>query len=164
MERVATIDELELMLGVDLSAYKPEPSIDHPGIVVSMTAQNIAHAVKDGDLEAARIAHLLLMKDPSLPFGKLIKSGFARALGKRPDLLDAEERHGLIRKTSDLLSLEFCPREVEDYCRLVKKFGAESTQAVVRAAHAQNEKSRSLLAYLQAPNLSLDSGATRRSA
>lgn len=164
MQYVATIEELERLLGTELSAYGPKPPIDHPGVLISMTGHGIADAVKGGDQKAARIAYSILMKDPSLPFGKLIKSEFARALKKRVDLLNAEERDGLVRKTSELLSMEFCPREVEDYCRLVKRFGVEAVQAVVGTAHAKNEKSESLLAYLQTPNLSLDSDAPRRSA
>lgn len=164
MQRVETIEELERMLGTDLSAYGPNPHIDHPGVLISMTGHCIAGAVRNGDQKAARIAYSVLMKDPSLPFGKLIKSEFARALKKRADLLNADERDDLVRKTSELLSMEFCPREVEDYCRLVKRFGARAVQAVVDAAHAKNEKSQSLLAYLQTPNLSLDSDASHGSA
>jgi len=164
MQRVATIDELERMLGTELSVYGAKPPIEHPGILISMTGHGIANAIKDGDQKAAKIAYSILMKDPSLPFGKLIKSEFARALKKRVDLLNAKERDGLVRKTSELLSMEYCPREVEDYCRLVKRFGVEAVQAVVDTAHAKNEKSKSLLAFMQTPNLSLDSDAPRRSA
>lgn len=159
MQRVDTLEDLERFLGIELSAYYPTPAIDHPGICISKVGQNIAAAVKRRELEAVKIAHLILMKDPSLPFGKLIKSEIARALRQHSDLLTSSEREDVIRKTSELLSMEFCPREVEDYCKLVKKFGSEAVGAVVETTYARNEKSKSLLSSLKTPNLSLHTDA-----
>lgn len=54
-----------------------------------------------------------------MPFGKRIKSGFARALRESVKLLSEMQRRALTTKTVALLELEFCPREAvssKNYC------------------------------------------------
>jgi len=114
MERIETLEALEQFLGLQLILYEPKPKIDHPGIRISHACENIAQCIKSGDREAARVGYQIIARDPHLPFGKLIKSAIARALRQRCDLMSSKERAGFAKKTSDLLNLQFCPREVED--------------------------------------------------
>jgi hypothetical protein len=148
MERIETLENLEKFLELEMAIYDPKPRIDHSGIRISHACQNIAQRIKNGDSEAARIGYQIIVRDPHLPFGKLIKSGIARALRQQVELISAAERAGLVEKTSELLSLQFCPRETEDYCKVVRKIGPAAIQIVIEKAHAKNEKSMRLLAYL----------------
>lgn len=91
------------------------------------------------------------MEDPHLPFGKLIKSNLARALKQQLDLLMEDKKPALAGKTATLLSLPYCPREVEDYCRLVKKMGDRFADTAVAMSRPVNEKAHSLVAYLGMP-------------
>ncbi|GGX93851.1 hypothetical protein GJV26_01820 [Massilia dura] len=148
MERIDTLENLEKFLEVDLGWYALKPRIDHPGIRISDTCDNIARYIKKGDRDAARVGYQIIARDPHLPFGKLIKSGIARALRQHIDLMSPMERAGFTKKTSDLLNLPFCPRETEDYCKVVRKLGPEAMRFVVENTHAKNEKSMRLLVYL----------------
>jgi hypothetical protein len=148
MQKIETLDGLQKYLGVELSDYDSKPIIDHQGVRIGRVGHTIARAIRNGDGEAVKIGYSIIMKDPHLPFGKLIKSGIARAMKQRIDLLSATERLGLINKTCELLNLDFCPRETEDYCKLVRKLGESAKSAVLDTACAKNEKSRSLLSRL----------------
>ena len=151
MEYIETLEELEKFLEVRLTSFETEPGIDHPGIRLDHACENIARRIKSGDREAAELGCQIILKDPHLPFGKLIKSGIARAFRHRIELMSDSAKDGLIEKTSELLSLQFCPRETEDYCKLVRKLGPEAMRRVVCSSRARNEKSTKLLAYLSEP-------------
>lgn len=148
MEHIETLENLELFLGMDLGWCDPQPRIEHPGIRISHACDNIARCIKSGDSEAARVGYQIIVTDPHLPFGKLIKSGIARALKQRVDLISSLERAGFVEKTADLLNLLFCPRETEDYCKVVRKLGPAAMQLVIETTHPRNEKSMRLLEYL----------------
>lgn len=149
MEHIETLENLEKFLGLALVSYEPVPWIEHPGIRISHACENIARHIKSGDQEAARIGCRIIVTDPHLPFGKLIKSGIARALKQRIELLSAHERASLVDKTVELLSLQFCPREAEDYCKAVKRIGPSAVQDVINSTCATNDKSKRLLNYLR---------------
>ncbi len=83
-----------------------------------------------------------------MPFGKVVKSGLARALRQRVALISSAEKDAIGTKTAELLSLDFCPREAEDYCRLVRKFGHATSMAVAGKACPINQKALRLQAYL----------------
>jgi hypothetical protein len=148
MEHIETLEDLEKFLDLKLAFYEEVPRIDHAGIRISQACDNIARHIKNGDREAASIGYQLIVKDPHLPFGKLIKSGIARALKQRVELISAIERDALVGKTTELLSLQFCPRETEDYCKLIKRFGLAAAQNVIGNARVKNEKSKRLLDYM----------------
>lgn len=151
MQHIGTLDELAILLQADLSGYDMDSSIAHPGIRLDWALTQVAKAIKRGDRPAVILAYRLLMEDPRLPFGKLIKSNLARALKQRPELLTEHEKLDLSGKTAALLSLPYCPREVEDYCRLVKKMGGRFAETAVARARPGNEKAHSLVAYLEMP-------------
>jgi len=151
MEHIETLEDLERFLGRDLSLYEAGSKIDHPGIRISRALDHVARHIRNGDRTAAEVGYQLILKDPHLPFGKLIKSAIARALKHRIELLSEAESLGLIEKTRQLLSLRFCPRETEDYCKFVRKIGPAAAQNVLANVDAKNDKSRRLLAYLGQP-------------
>ncbi|MUI15872.1 hypothetical protein GJV26_25930 [Massilia dura] len=148
MERIATLENLEKFLEVDLGRYEPKPRINHSSIRISQACGNIARSIKSGDRDAAKVGYKIIVRDPHLPFGKLIKSGIARALKQRVNLMSPMEKAGFVEKTSSLLNLPFCPRETEDYCKVVRKLGSAAMQLVIENTHARNEKSIRLLTYL----------------
>lgn len=148
MHRIHNLGEMAEMLKADLSRYDTETSTDHAGIRLSSAMDKAARAIRAGDRSALSIGYRVVMADPHLPFGKIIKSNFARALKHHIELLTEDEKLNLAGKTAELLSLPFCPREVEDYCRLVKKMGQPMTDRVVAMARPNNRKARLLLAYL----------------
>lgn len=145
MVHIETLENLEEFLDSKLALYEETPRIDHRGIRISRACDNIARHIKNGDREAARIGCQIIVRDPHLPFGKLIKSGIARALKQRIELMSPVERADLVHKTTELLSLQFCPRETEDYCKLIKKFGPAAVQNVISNARVADEKSKRLL-------------------
>jgi hypothetical protein len=151
MEHIETLENLEKFLELELTPYESKPRIDHPGIRISHACENITRLIKSGDRAAAELGCQIILRDPHLPFGKLIKSGIARALRQRIELMSDSDRDGLIEKTSELLSLQFCPRETEDYCKVVRKLGPAAIRLVVNNSQAKNEKSKKLLAYLSEP-------------
>jgi len=151
MKHIKTVEELAAFLEVDFSLYEADREIEHAGIHLDRTVTQVAQAIRHGDPCAAIIGYKLIMADPHLPFGKLMKSDLARAFKLQVELLTEQEKLTLAGKTAELLSLEYCPREVEDYCKLVKKMGAQVEDIVISHSHPVNDKARSLVAYLRMP-------------
>ncbi|MDO8064751.1 hypothetical protein [Janthinobacterium sp. SUN206] len=145
---IASLEALEEFLGEKLAPYDAGPPIAHPGLRLSQVCRQVALEIRNGNASAVRVAVQILTKDPGMPFGKLIKSGFARALKQRADLLSEMQRRGLIAKTVALLELEFCPRETEDYCKLIKKFDPGELLARIEDVRVTDAKSRMLLQSL----------------
>jgi hypothetical protein len=145
---IASLEELEEFLGEKLDQFDAGPPIAHPGLRLSQVCQQVALDIRNGNLDAVHIAFRILTEDPGMPFGKRIKSGFARGLKQSVELLSEMQRRGLIAKTCELLSLEFCPRETEDYCKLIKKFEQSGLLARMHAVRATDAKSRMLLERL----------------
>ena len=141
--RVAEQHLLE-MLGERLCEYFPAKVIDHPGIWVSCVFQQLREAIANGDKVAVSIACDLIEHDPHLPFGKLIKSGLSRELRRHTDLLLSSERRQIIDATAKLLSLEFAPRELEDYARLVARLPRNEFAARIGTVTTQSEKASRL--------------------
>jgi hypothetical protein len=151
VQGINTLEELAHVLKADFSRYDTARDTGHAALRLNAAVSKVAQAIKHGDRSAVAIGYSLLMEDPHLPFGKILKSNIARALKHHIELLNEHEKLGLAGKTAELLSLQFCPREVEDYCRLVKKMGrAVVSEAVIRSRPI-NEKARSLLGYLSEP-------------
>lgn len=145
---IASLEALEECLGEKLDQFDPGPPIAHQGIRLSQVCRQVALEIRKDNASAVRIACRVMMEDPEMPFGKLIKSGFARALKQRVHLLSEMQRRGLAAKTVALLELAFCPRETEDYCKLIKKFGRAELLPWMQDVRATDEKSRLLLQRL----------------
>ena len=148
MKPIANLEQLEEFLGVSLVRFDSMQSMSHQGIRLSRVCKSIESAIKRGDPVAAEIAFRVITGDPSLPFGKLIKSGFARTLKQQACVLSSFQRSALIDKTIELLELEFCPREAEDYCKMIKKFDGPELMLRLQDIRVTNEKSRVLAAQL----------------
>ena len=140
--------EMTALLGEQLRRYFPADGNDHAAIWLSQTFAQIVKAIGAGDTVAVAIACHLIERDPMLPFGKLIKSSLARALKKRVELLSAAERKKIVATTIKLLNLPFAPRELEDYCKLVKKFGLADPARELSEVQTKNPKAAALMAYL----------------
>jgi hypothetical protein len=151
MQYVNNLEELAYVLKADFSQYDTDKRTEHAGVRLGSAVSKVAQSIKQGDRSAVVLGYSLLMKDPHLPFGKILKSNLARALKRHTELLTKQEKVGLAGKTATLLSLQYCPREVEDYCRLVKKMGHPITDDVIAMSRPINEKAQSLLAYLGTP-------------
>jgi len=149
MQHIHNLAELAALLEVDLSRYDIEIRTDHAGIRLGSAMTEIARAIREGDRSAIILGYRVVMADPHLPFGKILKSNLARALKHHIELLTEDEKLELAGKTARLLSLPFCPREVEDYCRLVKKMGQSMADRVVAMSRPDNRKAQSLVAYLR---------------
>jgi hypothetical protein len=148
MRRANTLEELADLLRADFSQYDTDKRMEHAGIRLDSAIRKLTQAIRQRDRSAVILGYRLLMEDPHLPFGKILKSNLARALKRHIELLTEQEKLGLAGKTAALLSLPFCPREVEDYCRLVRKMGKPMADHVIALVRPMNEKARSLLAYL----------------
>ena len=151
MRETKSLDALEDLLGMTLRAYYPDEPVDHPAIQLSRVTENLAKAVSDGTARAIEDACLLISKDPQLPFGKAAKARLARALKKHPEKLNSVDRTRIVECTAKLLSLDYCPTETEEYCRLVKRLGPEAVEAVSAAATPVSEKGRHLLRVMMTP-------------
>ena len=149
MQDIATIEALENFLGKKLTAYyDPREIVIHHGLQVGAVCDDLAKLVKRGNPEAVSFACKIIVMDPRLPFGKIIKSNFARALKRQVSLITDIEKSGIVKKAIDLLNMEFCPRELEDYCKLLKRFDSKTLNTVVGAVNPINEKSKRLIANL----------------
>ena len=142
--------ELLDMLGLALRSYFPTPDEAHPAIWVSRTFGKVAAAIAVGDTRAVALACELIERDPMLPFGKLVKSDLARALKKQVDMILSSERRQVLSATRKLLTQEFAPRELEDYCKLVKKFPQAEVAEMLKDVTPRNAKSAQLATYLHA--------------
>ena len=140
--------EITTLLGPRLRAYFPASTMEHPGIWLSQTFTGLAKAIDSGDAVAMSLACELIHADPMLPFGKLIKSDLARALRKRASKLLPAERALIVAATLKLLKQDFAPRELEDYCKLLRKFPAQEYQPMLPGIILKNAKSAKLHAYL----------------
>ena len=148
MQQIENLDQLELHLDFNLSRYYPELMHSHPGIRLSQVAQNLIKAIEKADPLAIEDGCALIALDPHLPFGKSIKNNIARALRRVTDYCLSSDRNRVVRTTANLLSLEFCPRETEDYCKLVRKFGKAEVIAVQKLATPRDKKSKALISNL----------------
>lgn len=149
MQDIATMEALENFLGKKLTAYyDPGEIVIHHGLQVGAVCDDIAKLVKRGHPEAVSFACKIIIMDPRLPFGKIIKSNFARALKRHVSLITDIEKNGIVNKAIALLNMEFCPRELEDYCKLLKRFDNETLSTVVGVVNPINEKSKRLIAKL----------------
>ncbi len=77
-----------------------------------------------------------------------MKSNLARALRKQNNKLTEPERRQVLGVTGRLLNLEYAPRELEDYCKLVKKFPQLEIADLLQTITPKNPKSERLRAYL----------------
>jgi hypothetical protein len=136
------------MLGERVRGYFPQQAQDHPGIWVSQLFERVRSAIGAGDKVAVSIACDLMDQDPQLPFGKLVKSDLSRALRKHPEFLLEAERRQVVNATVKLLALEFAPRELEDYAKLVAKLPRSEYIALVERCQTRNEKAAHLKEYL----------------
>ncbi|MDH5694591.1 MAG: hypothetical protein OEZ47_15950 [Gammaproteobacteria bacterium] len=149
MKEVNNIRELEELIGLPLSRYYPEARIDHKAIALGHLMENLAKYVKKGDALAIEDSCKLISLDPHMPFGKRSKSNLARSLKKSAKYINESNRAIIIRKTASLLSLEFCPREAEDYCSLIRKLGSDAVCSLVSLVTPINEKSLRLVSDLE---------------
>ncbi len=141
--------ELLETLGPRLLGYLPVDGHENPAVWVSQTFRIMKSAVASGDPQAISLACELIEQDPKLPFGKLVKSNLARALKKQIGRVIESERHQVLAATEKLLSQEYAPRELEDYCKLVKKFPRAEVRLALSGVTPRNAKSTHLLAYLR---------------
>ncbi|MEL7312897.1 MAG: hypothetical protein AAFN07_15380 [Pseudomonadota bacterium] len=149
MSEANSLEDLESLLGISLRAYYPVESIDHPAILLGRVTDSLASAVSDGIPRAVEDACLLLSHDPKLPFGKGTKARLARALKKQSGKLNEVDRSRVVECTAKLLSLEFCPTETDEYCRLIRHISPEAVNAVVASATPISDKGRHLLKVMQ---------------
>ena len=148
MIKVETLTELEELMGITLVRYYPESGGGHPSLDISQFGSILASKVKDGDIGAIDDATHLIDADPHLPFGKLVKSELARALKQSSEKISETNRYILINRTISILNLEYCPREAEDYCKLIRKLGGLAIDEVTSKAKPRCEKSVSLVSRL----------------
>lgn len=142
------VDELERLLDIPLLRYRSERAVEHPAVELSMCADSLAAHVRQGDRRAIEDACKLLAADPRMPFGKLIKSDLSRALRRVASELLATDVDRVVRASAHVLSLEYCPRETEDYINLVRALGPSVSERVAKAATAMDPKSIRLLSKL----------------
>ena len=133
----AEVDLIDLF-GERLRHYFPANSVDHPGIWMSHVFDQVRFAIVRGDRLAMSIACDLIDKDPHMPFGKLIKSGLARALKQNAAALSPAERLRLVHTTLRLLALPHAPRELADYAKLLRKLPCHEYLPLVDAVKTQN--------------------------
>ena len=148
MKSVKDVAELERFIGKSLSYYYPAYEGHYDGIYISGVAVNLVESIKNGDSSAIEIGCQIIVYDPGLSFGKLIKSNIARALKKQVLSIDSEHAQHICTLTSRLLSMEYCPRELEDYCKLVKRLGKDMAKNTIENSNAIDAKSMRLVSYL----------------
>jgi len=150
-ERLQTASRQELevrltdLLGLRIRSHFPQPDQRHAGLWVDAVFTRVAQSVKRGDTFALSIACDLSLLDPLVSVGKLNKSNFARSLRKNHRLLMPAQRSRVIDATFRLLALPFCPRELEDYVKLVKKFPNHEYADQAQNCVVMDSKSKRLL-------------------
>ena len=87
MQIVNNLEELEAVLRIDLSAYVTEIPVTHAGIRLGCSMDKVAQAIRQGDRSAVIVCYQIIIHDLHLPFGKIIKSNFARVLKRHIDCL-----------------------------------------------------------------------------
>jgi hypothetical protein len=78
-----------------------------------------------------------------------VKSDLARALKKQVSRVISSERRQVLAATAKLLNQDYAPRELEDYCKLIKKFPREEITLALVDISPKNAKSAQLLGYLR---------------
>jgi len=145
---VETVDDLERILGRDLIRYHPDAATGNNAVDLGVLCSNLTAFIKRGEPSAAAIACALIGADPQMPFGKIIKSNLARALRQQAGLLVQADRDIIVRKTVELLGLASSPRELEDYCKLVRRLGPAASREVAENATPRCPRSERLTANL----------------
>lgn len=148
MHKVKNLKELESVTGLPLSEYCKGDKYPHEGIALANMSNGLCLEISEGHAQAIKDGCQIIALDPHLPFGKLIKSNIARALKKSSDSIPPECQAIIIDKTTILLSLSYCPRETEDYCKLVRKLGTKAINSVVSQAVPRDSKSKALVLRL----------------
>lgn len=84
----------------------------------------VIEAIKRDDAAAIEIGVEFIEEDTLFPFGKILKSNTARAL-RRATLTDTQIER-IRRRVIGMLISGQTPRELEDYTKLLRKYGAGS--------------------------------------
>jgi hypothetical protein len=141
-------EDMLALLGPRFRLYFPENAHENPAVWLRRVFQQVRISILSGDTSAISLACNFIAKDVMLPFGKLIKSDLARAMKKQINLIAASDRAQILVATVKLLNQEYSPRELEDYCKLTKKFPASERMAALSLAAPRNAKAEHLLSYL----------------
>jgi len=147
--RMPMKEKLLRQLGEGIGSYFPTDSIEHEALWIDAVFENLRFAVAEGDADAIGMAVDFIVQDLMwLPFGKLIKSGLARALKRKADQLAPAQRLRIIALAIRLLKSEHMPRELEDYVRLIKRFPHSEYADSLALVEPQCDKARHFIQYL----------------
>jgi hypothetical protein len=137
------------LLGDNIRVFYPKNDIDHPALWIDGLFREIQLSIRSSDKMAIELACEFILKDPFLPFGKLIKSNLARELKKNFGIIPKKERSKIISTALKLLAMDFAPRELEDYAKLVAKFPKEEWFDDLEKISFRNNKAHQIGLYLK---------------
>ena len=98
--------------------------IGHSAIDFSRAMDHLAQEIRRGDEAAVAIGFELLVVDPIMPFGKIIKSKILNAFAKKSEVINARKREILNNLYEKWMQIKpFPPREIRYLMKVLKRVG-----------------------------------------
>ena len=98
--------------------------IGHSSIDFSRAMDHLAQEIRRGDEAAVAIGFDLLVVDPIMPFGKIIKSKILNAFASKSELINARKHEILYKLYEKWMQIKpFPPREIRYLMKVLKRVG-----------------------------------------
>ena len=150
----ARLETENLKLWIDsrkdlIEQYIPQQSIDHPAISLAHIICSITDCIKTGDATAINLGCDLLLENKKICFGVSLKTRILSSLKTQRDLIPKGKKWQLTKLTIFLLSLDFPPREIKWYCKLIKSFDPQFRNKIIEKLAPTTREAQRWLDFFQ---------------
>ena len=132
-----------------VSSYRLEESIDHTVLNETQVIDGIADAIKSGDQNAIDLGCEFVLELRKMPFGKILKSNILVALKQKAPYIGVTYKQQISSAALELLSWEYPPREIREFCKLVQRFEPSYAEAVVEQAKCISKEAERWVQFLR---------------
>ena len=132
-----------------VSSYRLEKTIDHPVLNETQVIDAITEAIKSGDQYAIDLGCEFVLELRKLPFGKILKSNILVALKQKTSCIGSTYKQQISSAAVELLSWQYPPREVREFCKLVQRFEPSYAEAVVKQAKCISKEAERWVQFLR---------------
>jgi hypothetical protein len=130
-----------------IESFIPENPSDHPAISLGEIIDRIADVIKTGDDTAIELGCDLLLENKKICFGVSLKTRILSSLKTQKNALSGSQKWKLTKLTILLLSLDFPPREIKWYCRLIRSFEPQYKEKVMEVVTPRTQEAQRWLDF-----------------
>ena len=133
--------------------YVTQQASDHPAISLALTIDLITDFIKKGDTAAIQLGCDLLLKNKKICFGVSLKTRILSSLKTQRALIPKGKKWQLTKLTILLLSLDYPPREIKWYCKLIKSFDPQFRNKIIEKLVPKTREAQRWLDFFQKEKL-----------